>query len=239
MAVGWRNDTVHGRAQQRQLEPEGVDLPGDVDVLGITGPAAGDDRDVVEPVCLSPRLEDADLDIRHSACPPAFYGAGTAHGPHRHVNSERRADTPTIHHFTPSGSSPRPLFGGFHPDPSPAPGAPTGVGCAPPLVHAEGLPQPAGRRMTRSSSWSIRVVAPRIISPSTRRTTRRRNRRDCGDGAPRKLQRSRQRSGGRPDHAGDVEDPLDLVRAGHHVGPGGNGGQSGMTIDADTTVMTG
>ena len=56
---------VHGRRQQRQVEAVGVDLPGDVDVLGVAGPAAGHDGDVVEPVGPAPRLEDADLDLCH------------------------------------------------------------------------------------------------------------------------------------------------------------------------------
>ena len=38
---------------------------------------------------------------------------------------------------------------------------------------------------------------------------------------------------------GDVEDPLDLVRAGHHWGRAGTVATSGMMSDADTTVMTG
>ena len=57
--------SVHGRPQQRQLETVGVDLPGDVDVLGIPRPPAGDDGDVVQTVGLPPRLEDADLDLSH------------------------------------------------------------------------------------------------------------------------------------------------------------------------------
>ena len=47
---GRAHHPVHGRAQQRQLEAVGVDLPGDVDVLGVPGAPAGDDGDVVEPV---------------------------------------------------------------------------------------------------------------------------------------------------------------------------------------------
>ncbi len=61
---------VHGGAEERQLEAEGVDLPGDVDVLGVAGAPAGHDGDVIEPVGLSSRLEDADLDLSHSY-PPA------------------------------------------------------------------------------------------------------------------------------------------------------------------------
>ena len=58
----------------RQLEAVGVDLPGDVDVLGVPGPPARDDGDVVEPVGLTSRLEDADLDFSQCARPPAFVG---------------------------------------------------------------------------------------------------------------------------------------------------------------------
>ena len=57
---------VHGRGQQRQVELEGVDLPGDVDVLGVAGPPARDDGDVVEPVGPPTRLADADLDLSHA-----------------------------------------------------------------------------------------------------------------------------------------------------------------------------
>ena len=47
---GRRHDAVGRRRHDRQLEPEGVDLPGDVDVLGITGATARDDGDLVEAV---------------------------------------------------------------------------------------------------------------------------------------------------------------------------------------------
>ena len=50
MAVARRDHTVHGGAHQGQLEAEGVDLPRDVDVLGIAGAPARHDGDVVEPV---------------------------------------------------------------------------------------------------------------------------------------------------------------------------------------------
>src|SRR5207302_2585073 len=58
---GRGDGTVHRRGQERQLEPEGVELPGDVDVFRVSRPPAGDDGDVVEPVGPSPRLTDADL----------------------------------------------------------------------------------------------------------------------------------------------------------------------------------
>ena len=62
---GRADHRVHGRGHQRQLEAEGVDLPGDVDVLGVTGATAGHDGDVVEPVGPPRRLADPDLDLSH------------------------------------------------------------------------------------------------------------------------------------------------------------------------------
>ena len=67
MAVAGRDDAVHGRAHQGQLEAEGVDLPRDVDVLRVAGAAARHDGDVVEPVRPAARLADADLDLSHAA----------------------------------------------------------------------------------------------------------------------------------------------------------------------------
>ena len=63
------DDAVHGRGHERQLEAEGVDLPGDVDVLGVAGAPARHDGDVVEPVRPPPGLADADLDLSHSLPP--------------------------------------------------------------------------------------------------------------------------------------------------------------------------
>ena len=96
------HDPVHGGAHHGQVEAVGVDLPRDVDVLGVAGPPARDDRDVVEPVGPPSRLEDPDLDLSHCS-PSGIRGAGTAHEPRRHVlrlNCERRADTPTNPHPT-------------------------------------------------------------------------------------------------------------------------------------------
>ena len=56
-----RDDTVHRRGEQRQLEQVRAELPADVDVLRIPRPAAGDDRDVVEPVRLPRLLASTDL----------------------------------------------------------------------------------------------------------------------------------------------------------------------------------
>ncbi len=67
---GGRDDAVHRRGHQRQLELEGVDLPRDLDVLGIPGPAAGHDRDVVEPVGPASRLADPDLDLHETPLHP-------------------------------------------------------------------------------------------------------------------------------------------------------------------------
>ena len=99
-----RDDAVHGRAHEGDLEAVGIDLPGDVDVLGVPGAPARDDGDVVEPVGLSPRFEDADLDLSQCARPPAFVGPArlTNHtGVSLRLDCERRADAPTILHATP------------------------------------------------------------------------------------------------------------------------------------------
>src|SRR5918995_3227294 len=63
-----RSHPVHRRRHQREVEVERVELPGDVDVLGISRPAAGDDGDVVEPVSPAPRLADPDLDFHIASC---------------------------------------------------------------------------------------------------------------------------------------------------------------------------
>src|ERR1035438_1652166 len=49
------------------------------------------------------------ISISATWSPSGIRGAGTAHRPHRHVNSERRADTPTILHFTRWRWRPRPI----------------------------------------------------------------------------------------------------------------------------------
>ena len=45
-----RDDAIHRRAHERQIEAKRVDLPRDVDILGVARAPARDDRDVVEPV---------------------------------------------------------------------------------------------------------------------------------------------------------------------------------------------
>ena len=61
---------------ERQLEAEGVDLPGDVDVLGVAGAPAGDDGDVVEPVGPAARLAHPDLDLSHVQPSPSASPVG-------------------------------------------------------------------------------------------------------------------------------------------------------------------
>ena len=60
---------VHRRRQERQLERVPVELPREIDVLGIARPPARHDRDLVQPVRPPPLLAPPDLDL-HSA-PPA------------------------------------------------------------------------------------------------------------------------------------------------------------------------
>src|SRR5262249_21001773 len=66
-----RHDAVHRGRHHRQLELVRVDVPRDVDVLGITRAAARHDRDVVEAVGPSSGLADPDLDF-HSPSAPAL-----------------------------------------------------------------------------------------------------------------------------------------------------------------------
>src|SRR5213078_3488037 len=58
-----RDDAVHRRGQQRQLEAVVPQLPGDVDVVGVACAPGGHDRDVVEAVSAAGFLPAADLDL--------------------------------------------------------------------------------------------------------------------------------------------------------------------------------
>ena len=58
-----RHDRVHRRGEDRQLEPVGVDLPGDADLFGVARTPRGHDRDVVEGVGTAAALGPADLDL--------------------------------------------------------------------------------------------------------------------------------------------------------------------------------
>ena len=69
--VDWGNEDapplllVHGGRDQREAEAEGVDLPRQVDVGGVPGAPAGNDRHVGEAVRAPPRLAHPDLDLGH------------------------------------------------------------------------------------------------------------------------------------------------------------------------------
>src|SRR5207244_481581 len=56
-----RDDAVHRGGHHRDVEVKRVEIPGDVDILGIARTAAGNNGDVVAPVGPSPGLADADL----------------------------------------------------------------------------------------------------------------------------------------------------------------------------------
>jgi hypothetical protein len=58
-----RHAGVHRRRHHRQPERVGVDLPGDVDVVGISRSPGRDDRHLVEPVRAPGHLPLADLDL--------------------------------------------------------------------------------------------------------------------------------------------------------------------------------
>src|SRR5438093_92451 len=60
---GWRDHTVHGRGHHRKRERPGVDLPGDVHVVGVTGPSRRNDGNLVEAVGPPTRLAHPDLDV--------------------------------------------------------------------------------------------------------------------------------------------------------------------------------
>ena len=192
---------VHGRAEHRQLELVGVDLPGDVDVSGSRVRRLGDDGDVVEPVGLSPDLK---MPISISAtCPPSgIRGAGTAtvHTGMSIANAgptRRRSPTLLARAVTPG------RIRGFQPDPSPAPGGPRRGRPAPAGTGRGPAVSPAGRRTTRSSSWIIRAVAPQIISPSTSKNHTPNDPSALpGTGLPGSSSVLRGRSRGRPDRAG-------------------------------------
>lgn len=64
-------DRVHRRPDDRDVEVVGVDLPAHRDVLGVTGPAARDDGDIVEGVGASAPLAPADLDLGHGVTLPS------------------------------------------------------------------------------------------------------------------------------------------------------------------------
>ncbi len=67
-----RDDAVHRRSDQRQLEQVRAELPADVDVLRVARAPRGHDRDVVEPVRLACLLPSADLDL-HATRPPSMH----------------------------------------------------------------------------------------------------------------------------------------------------------------------
>src|ERR1019366_7848765 len=65
-----------------KLEDERVDLPGDVDVLGVARASRGDDRDVVEAVSLPSGLPDPHLDLPHPRRPSRSAITATPSAPH-------------------------------------------------------------------------------------------------------------------------------------------------------------
>ena len=64
-----RDDAVHRRREQRQLELVRAELPRDVDVIGIARAPRGHDRDVVEAVRLAGLLPATDLDLHQRIMP--------------------------------------------------------------------------------------------------------------------------------------------------------------------------
>ena len=131
-----------------QLEPVGVDLPGDVDVLGVPGPPARDDGDVVEPVGPAPRLEDADLDLCHLVRPPAFVGPVRLHHPPACLRTQLR--TPGRHADDPSSYSARGVASGSPRRTDSAPPRPRiSSRCSPPRPP----PDPSRRHRAAAATW--------------------------------------------------------------------------------------
>ena len=67
---GGRDDAVHRRHDQRQVEPVRVDLPGDRDLVLVPGPPGRHDADLVERVRAPAALAPPDLHHAHIALPP-------------------------------------------------------------------------------------------------------------------------------------------------------------------------
>ena len=55
------DDAVERRGEQRKLKPVRTERPRHVDIVGIAGPARGDDRDVIKPVGPAGLLSTPDL----------------------------------------------------------------------------------------------------------------------------------------------------------------------------------
>ncbi len=66
---------IHRRSHQGKREPIGIDLPGDVDIVGVAGAPAGHDGDVVQAICPAGELALADLDF-HSGALSRSVGGG-------------------------------------------------------------------------------------------------------------------------------------------------------------------
>src|SRR5690606_16861343 len=64
---GGADGAVHRRSQHGELEAERVQLPADVDVVGVSCPAAGDDGYVVESERLPTRFADTDVDFHEAS----------------------------------------------------------------------------------------------------------------------------------------------------------------------------
>ena len=58
-----RDDAVHGRGEQRQVEAVRTERPGDVDVIGIARAPARHYRDVIEAICAAALLAASDLNF--------------------------------------------------------------------------------------------------------------------------------------------------------------------------------
>ena len=180
---GRADHAVHGRGQQREIELVGVDLPADIDVLGVAGPPAGHDGDVVEPVGPPTRFEDANLKLSHVLCPPDPVRSS----PHLRPAAAPTVSRPTAPHDTAwdrrAGPSPGPVPPPSAAHPPPRSHRPRPPGRTPPSTRGGhraprhlrsarrgGGPEGGGNatpRTRQSSSINVRAVAPHTVSPAT------------------------------------------------------------------------
>jgi hypothetical protein len=68
---GRADGRVHGGAEEGEVEGVGIDLPRDVDVVGVARSPARHDGDVVEPPGPAPDLPDPDVDVHAERLPVA------------------------------------------------------------------------------------------------------------------------------------------------------------------------
>ena len=94
-----RDDAVHRRGEQRELEAVVAELPGDVDVVGVARAPRGHDRDVVEAIGAAGLLPAADLDLHQ-----CILGSGADGRRTSSVAPERARDRPVANGPAPAAA---------------------------------------------------------------------------------------------------------------------------------------